>query len=86
MVNIYVGNLPQDITREALVEAFSAFGRVDRVSIITDRMTGKTRGFAFVEMADGASAEAAIAALNGKEFSGRALTVNIAKPKVAGPR
>jgi cold-inducible RNA-binding protein len=81
MVNIYVGNLPYSATEDDLRSLFSAHGVVDRVSLITDRITGRPRGFAFVEMADQADAEAAIQALNGAELGGRTLTVNIAKPR-----
>jgi RNA recognition motif-containing protein len=81
MTNIYVGNLPYDVSEEQLRELFSPHGQVERVSIIMDRMTGRSRGFAFVEMGDQAAAEAAIEALNGSEFSGRALNVNVARPK-----
>ncbi len=81
MTNIYVGNLPFSATEETLRQEFSAYGTVERASIITDRETGRSRGFGFVEMSDDGEAQAAIAALNGKEWEGRALTVNVAKPK-----
>jgi RNA recognition motif-containing protein len=81
MTNIYVGNLPYDATEEQLKELFGAHGSVERVNIITDRMTGQSRGFGFVEMADQAAAEAAIEAINGTELSGRTLNVNVARPK-----
>lgn len=67
MTNIYVGNLPRDLTAEQLEAAFTAHGAVEGVSIITDRMTGESRGFAFVEMGNDEEAQKAIAALNGTE-------------------
>ena len=80
MKNLFVGNLPLDATEEALRDLFSPFGEVQQVRIMTDRDTGKARGFAFVEMAEDDIAKA-IAALNGKDFGGRALTINEARPK-----
>jgi cold-inducible RNA-binding protein len=79
--NIYVGNLSYDTTQDRLWEVFEEYGEVTSVNIITDRNTGRPRGFAFVEMADEAAGNAAIAALNGQEVDGRALTVNEAKPR-----
>ena len=84
MMNIYVGNLSYDATEDDLRQAFSAHGEVSSVSIIMDKMTGRSRGFAFVEMADKAQGEAAIAALNLQEIRGRAMTVNEARPKGEG--
>jgi cold-inducible RNA-binding protein len=84
MKNIYVGNLDFNSTEEELRAAFEAYGRVDRVSIVTDRDTGQRRGFAFVEMANDAEGEKAIAALNGATLGGRALSVNEARPKREG--
>jgi RNA recognition motif-containing protein len=81
MTNIYVGNCPFDVTEEQLRELFTAFGEVDSVNIITDRDTGRPRGFAFVEMPDTSAAEAAINGVNGKELGGRDLKVNQARPK-----
>ncbi|MBI4582168.1 MAG: RNA-binding protein [Planctomycetes bacterium] len=81
MANIYVGNLPFQTTEDDLREMFGAHGTVDRVNIIMDKMTGRSRGFGFVEMPDDAAAQAAITALNGKDLGGRALTVNEARPK-----
>jgi len=81
MTNIYVGNLSFKTTEEQIQEVFSAYGQVERVSLITDRATGRPRGFGFVEMTDDAEAKAAIEALNGTDLDGRALTVNEAKPK-----
>jgi RNA recognition motif-containing protein len=81
MTNIYVGNLSFDTNEDNLRDAFGAFGQVDRVSIITDRQTGRSRGFGFVEMSDGNEAKAAIEGLNGKDLDGRTLNVNEARPK-----
>jgi len=80
--NIYVGNLPFTTTSDDLREWFTEFGTVSRAQVTTDRETGRSRGFGFVEMSDGG--EAAIAALNGKEIGGRTLTVNEAKPRESG--
>ena len=86
MKNLYVGNLPHS-TREAELRAlFEAHGAVDKVSIVTDRETGRSRGFAFVEMLDASEADKAIAALNGSELGGRTLTINEARPKSDRPR
>jgi len=82
--NLYVGNLPFNTTADDLREAFSPYGTVARAQVISDRETGRSRGFGFVEMEDGA--EAAIDALNGKEFQGRTLTVNEARPREDRPR
>lgn len=79
---IYVGNLSFRTTETDITQAFSGFGRVDSVSIITDRETGQSKGFGFVEMADQADADKAINALNGTELGGRNLTVNEARPMV----
>jgi RNA recognition motif-containing protein len=78
---IYVGNLSFDTSSQDLTELFSASGTVESANVIEDRDTGRSRGFAFVEMASSAEAEAAIAALNGKEVDGRELKVNEAKPQ-----
>ena len=78
---IYVGNLSFNTTNQDLTELFSASGTVESANVIEDRDTGRSRGFAFVEMASKAEAEAAIAALNGKEVDGRELKVNEAKPQ-----
>lgn len=85
MKNLYVGNLPHSTTEVELRNLFAAHGQVENVSIITDRETGRARGFAFVEMADSGEAEKAIAALNGFELGGRALKINEAKPKTDRP-
>jgi RNA recognition motif-containing protein len=81
MKNLFVGNLPFGATEDALRDLFSPFGEVQQVRIMTDRETGKSRGFAFVEMAQDDDAAKAIAALNGKDLNGRALTINEARPR-----
>ena len=77
---IYVGNLPFSATNESLSEMFSKFGSVDSSKIITDRDTGRSKGFGFVEMSQNDEADAAIEKLNGADFGGRSLTVNEARP------
>jgi RNA recognition motif-containing protein len=77
--NIYVGNLPFSTTTEEIQELFSTYGTVENVNLITDRETGRLRGFGFVEMTSGGNE--AISALNEKELGGRKLTVNPAKPR-----
>lgn len=84
MTNIFVGNLSYQTTQEELHAAFSAYGAVERVSIVTDRDSGQPRGFAFVEMTEKRDAETAISSLNGAELHGRAMNVNEARPKTAG--
>jgi RNA recognition motif-containing protein len=84
MTNIYVGNCPYDITEDQLRELFATYGEVEKVNIITDRDTGRPRGFAFVEMTDSSAAEAAIKGVNGTDLGGRALNVNEARPKRDG--
>ena len=79
--NVYVGNMSYDTTEGTLRELFGAHGEITSVNIITDRVTGRPRGFAFVEMATEEAASAAIAALNGQDVDGRPLTVNEAKPR-----
>jgi RNA recognition motif-containing protein len=86
MKNLYVGNLPHSITESELRTAFEAHGTVEKVSIVTDRDTGRVRGFAFVEMTNAGEADKAIAALNGTELGGRTLTINEAKPKSDRPK
>jgi RNA recognition motif-containing protein len=80
-VNIFVGNLSYSTTHDDLFDVFAEFGQVERVSIMTDRETGQSRGFAFVEMYDREEAEKAIEQLNGFELNGRALNVNESRPK-----
>ena len=82
MKNIFVGNLSFNTNEDELRQLFESYGQVDRVSIMTDRDTGRSRGFGFVEMADSGAADQAIAALNGKDMGGRTLTVNEARPKM----
>lgn len=84
MTNIFVGNLSYRTTQDELHSAFSQYGGVERVNIVTDRETGQPRGFAFVEMTDAGEAQAAITHLNGSELNGRVLNVNEARPKPAG--
>jgi cold-inducible RNA-binding protein len=86
MKNLYVGNLPHSTTEAELRNVFEAHGAVEKVSLVTDRETGRSRGFAFVEMADASEADKAIVALNGSELGGRTLTINEAKPKSDRPR
>jgi RNA recognition motif-containing protein len=80
-MNIYVGNLPRKTSETELREAFVPFGEVTSASIIMDKMSGESRGFGFVEMPNKSEALAAIQAMNGKDFDGRTLTVNEARPK-----
>ena len=82
MKNIFVGNLDFNTSEDELRQMFGAYGPVDRVSIMTDRETGRSRGFGFVEMANAEDGEKAIAALNGTQVGGRTLNVNEARPKV----
>jgi len=79
--NIFVGNLSFSTTEDELRQIFEPFGQVDRVSIMTDRDTGRSRGFGFVEMASNEDGEKAITALNGSQIGGRTLNVNEARPK-----
>ena len=85
MPKIYVGNLPYETTRESLQELFEGFGEVTDSIIITDRETGRSRGFGFVEMPDNEAAQNALTELNGHEFGGRKLTVNEARPRQSRP-
>ena len=81
MKNIFVGNLDFNTSEDELRKVFEAYGQVDRVSIMTDRDTGRSRGFGFVEMSSAEDGEKAIAALNGSKLGGRTLNVNEARPK-----
>jgi RNA recognition motif-containing protein len=81
MKKLFVGNIPHSTTEAELRALFEPHGAIEQVSIVTDRDTGRSRGFAFVEMTDSAEAEKAIAALNGQELGGRALNINEARPK-----
>lgn len=84
---LYVGNLPYSVDDASLGELFSAHGQVTSAQVVMDRMSGRSKGFGFVEMSTQEEAQAAIAALDGKENGGRTLTVNLAKPKEdRGPR
>jgi cold-inducible RNA-binding protein len=84
MKNIFVGNLDFAATESSVRALFEPYGNVERVSLVTDRETGRSRGFAFVEMTDSAQADQAIAALNGSNLDGRALNINEARPKAEG--
>ena len=79
--NIYVGNLPFSTTNEDLEELFSQYGTVARAQVISDRDTGRSRGFGFVEMEDDDAAQSAIEATNDSDFDGRNLKVNVARPR-----
>ena len=80
-MNIYVGNLSRQVTGDELREAFEAFGQVESAHVIKDRFTGEPRGFGFVEMPSREEAQVAITSMNGKELSGRAITVSEARPR-----
>jgi RNA recognition motif-containing protein len=80
-MNIYVGNLPRATTEDELRQCFEEFGQVTEVRLITDKFSGESRGFGFVEMPSKDEAEKAIEAMNGKELLGRVLNVNEAQPK-----
>jgi RNA recognition motif-containing protein len=80
-MNIYIGNLSLDTAEEDLRQAFESYGEVSRVAIITDKYSGKSRGFGFVEMPAKEEAQAAITGLNGQEMNGQALNVNEARPR-----
>ena len=82
--NIFVGNLNFNTSEDELRHMFEAYGQVDRVSILTDRETGRSRGFAFVEMVNAEEGDKAITALNGTQLGGRTLNVNEARPKAQG--
>jgi RNA recognition motif-containing protein len=85
-MNIYVGNLSYEVTQEDLQQAFEAHGEVASANIITDKFTGRSRGFGFVEMTKDDEARAAIAALNGMDLKGRTLNVNEARPRTERSR
>src|SRR5215470_9159480 len=84
MKNIFVGNLDFAATESTVRSLFEPYGNVERVNVVTDRETGRSRGFAFVEMTDPSQADQAIAALNGANLDGRALNINEARPKPQG--
>jgi len=85
MKNLYVGNLPHGITEAELRNLFEAHGAVEKITLVTDRDTGRSRGFGFVEMSNASEADKAIAALNSTDLDGRTLTINEAKPKSERP-
>lgn len=80
-MNIYVGNLSYEVTEEELRQEFSVFGEVESVRLITDRYSGRPKGFAFVEMPSESEGQAAIDALNGKAVKGRDMNVNVSRPR-----
>src|SRR5258705_12623262 len=86
MKNLYVGNLPHNTTESELRTVFEPHGAVEKVTLVTDRETGRSRGFGFEEMTNASDAEKAIAALNGTDLGGRTLTINDAKQKTDRPR
>ena len=83
-MKLYVGTLPYNTTEDDLRNLFSQYGSIDSVAVITDRETGRSKGFGFVEFGNDAEARSAIQALSGQEYGGRALTVNEARPKTGG--
>ena len=85
-MNMYIGNLAYDVTENDLKNAFSEFGEVASVKIITDKFSGRPKGFGFVEMPDNSEADQAIKALNGKILNGRSIKVNQAEPRGKRPR
>lgn len=85
-VKLYIGGLPYSTTEDAFRDAFAAAGEVTSARIITDKMTGRSRGFGFIEMADQTGADAAIAMWDGKEYEGRKLMVNVARPMEDRPK
>ena len=85
-MNLYVGNLPYQTSEDDLRSAFEAYGAVSSVNVIVDRETGRSKGFAFVEMESNSEADAAIKGLNGQAMDGRAINVNEAKPRTGGSR
>lgn len=82
---LYVGNLPYSMTDESLAELFASFGEVTEAKVISDKFSGRSKGFGFVTMADEKVAEKAIAEMNGKEVEGRAIVVNVSRPKEPRP-
>ena len=85
-MNLYVGNLAYDVTQDDLRDAFGEFGEVSSANVITDRETGKSKGFGFIDMPNDSEGEAAIQGLNEKEIKGRAIKVNQARPREERPR
>jgi cold-inducible RNA-binding protein len=86
MKSLYVGNLPHSTTEAELRNIFEAHGAVEKITLVTDRDTGRSRGFGFVEMTNASEADKAIATLHGTDLGGRTLTINEAKPKTERPR
>ena len=84
-MNIYVGNLPYSVTEDDLRTAFEAYGAVSSAAVISDKFTGQSKGFGFVEMPDQGEAESAVEALNGADMKGRSLRVNEARPREPRP-
>jgi RNA recognition motif-containing protein len=84
-MNLYVGNLPYRITEEQLRAAFEEFGQVSSCTIVKDKVTGQSKGFGFLEMAESSGAEAAITHLNGRDLMGRKINVNEARPRESRP-
>ena len=84
-MNIYVGNLPYSINEDELRQTFAGFGEVEKASVITDKYSGRSKGFGFVEMPDQSAAEEAIKALDGSDLQGRNIKVNQARPKTERP-
>ncbi|HHE41983.1 MAG TPA: RNA-binding protein [Dehalococcoidia bacterium] len=80
-MKIFIGNLSFDVTGDILRDEFAAYGDVESADVVTDRISGRSRGFGFVEMPDQSDAEKAIAGLNGKDLMGRNLTVNVSRPR-----
>ncbi len=80
-MNIYVGNLAREVTEDELKKAFESFGQVASITIIKDKFSGESRGFGFIDMPNNNEAQAAINGLNGKELKGRAIVVNVARPR-----
>lgn len=83
-MNIYVGNLSYSVTSDDLRKAFEAFGEVSSANVVTDKFTGQSKGFGFVEMSDKASGESAIKGLDGQDLKGRSVRVNEARPRTEG--
>lgn len=84
-MNLYIGNLPFTITEADIKTTFEAFGEVESINLITDKYTGQSKGFGFIEMPQNSAADAAIKALNGSSMGGRDITVNQAKPRESRP-
>lgn len=82
---LYVGNLPYSVTDEALAKLFDSFGEVQEAKVISDKFSGRSKGFGFVTMADEKMAEKAIAEMNGKDVEGRSIVVNVSRPKEPKP-